>query len=60
MTMPAEQVDAMLASPGPPAPAARPGRNPLVTLLAEVQHRPSIGFLQYRSGDDEVVWRRAS
>ncbi|UGS34222.1 hypothetical protein [Capillimicrobium parvum] len=60
MTMPAEQVDAMLSSAGPPPPAARPGRNPLVTLLAEVAHRPSIGFLQYRSGDDEVVWRRAS
>lgn len=60
MTMPAEQVDAMIASPGPPAPAARPGRNPLVTLLAEVQHRPSIGALHFRSGEDEVVWRRAS
>jgi hypothetical protein len=30
-----------------------------VTLLAEVQHRPSIGALHFRSGDDEVVWRRA-
>jgi oxaloacetate decarboxylase alpha subunit len=60
MTMPAEQVDAMLASPGPPASAARPGRNPLVTLLAEIQHRPSIGSLHFKSGDDEVVWRRAS
>jgi len=60
MTMPAEQVDAMVNANGSPPSAARPGRHPLVTLLAMAQHRPSIGYLHFTSGDDEVVWRRAS
>ena len=46
LTMPEEQVDAMVAArdaarPAPP-PAARPGRSPLVTLLSELARRPAI------------------
>jgi oxaloacetate decarboxylase alpha subunit len=63
LTMPAEQVDAMLRSPPamerPPA-LARPGRDPLVKLLAELQKRKSISYLRLAKGDDLVVWRRAS
>jgi hypothetical protein len=56
-------VDAMLASP--PATerepvAARPGRDPLVTLLREVERRKAISYLRFQKGDDVVVWRRAS
>jgi oxaloacetate decarboxylase (Na+ extruding) subunit alpha len=63
LTMPEQQVDAMLASP--PATerepvAARPGRDPLVTLLREVERRKAISYLRFQKGDDVVVWRRAS
>ncbi|HEY1777134.1 MAG TPA: hypothetical protein VGG41_13325 [Solirubrobacteraceae bacterium] len=63
LTMPAEQVEAMLRSPpaGERAPVlARPGRDPLVRLLAELQKRSSISYLRLQKGDDLVVWRRAS
>jgi oxaloacetate decarboxylase alpha subunit len=67
LTMPAEQVDAMIAArdrsddggPGRPLPAARPGRSPLVTLLRELQQRESIESAEIVAGDDRVVWRRA-
>lgn len=67
LTMPAEQVDAMIAArdrsddggPGRPLPAARAGRSPLVTLLRELQRRESIQSAEIVSGDDRVVWRRA-
>jgi oxaloacetate decarboxylase alpha subunit len=67
LTMPGEQVDAMIAArdrsddggPGRPLPAARPGRSPLVTLLSELQRRESIKSAEIVSGDDRVVWRRA-
>ena len=67
LTMPGEQVDAMIAArdrsddggPGRPLPAARPGRSPLVTLLSELQRRESITSAEIVSGDDRVVWRRA-
>jgi oxaloacetate decarboxylase (Na+ extruding) subunit alpha len=67
LTMPGEQVDAMIAArdrsddggPGRPLPAARPGRSPLVTLLSELQRRESIKNVEIVSGDDRVVWRRA-
>jgi oxaloacetate decarboxylase alpha subunit len=66
LTMPAEQVDAMIAardgSAGAgtrPLPAARPGRSPLVTLLRELQRRESITSAEIVSGSDRVVWRRA-
>jgi oxaloacetate decarboxylase (Na+ extruding) subunit alpha len=62
-TMPAEQVDAMLASPPAterPAEFVRPGRSPMVRLLQEVSKRESIGYMRFEKGDDVVVWRRAS
>ncbi|HTP21520.1 MAG TPA: hypothetical protein VMJ65_18085 [Solirubrobacteraceae bacterium] len=62
LTMPEEQVDAMVAARGkaPPAPAARPGRSPLVTLLQELARRPAITELELtQNGGDAVVWRRA-
>jgi oxaloacetate decarboxylase alpha subunit len=62
LTMPQEQVDAMIAARGhaQPAPAARPGRSPLVTLLHELRRRPAITEFELsdRQGDT-VVWRRA-
>jgi oxaloacetate decarboxylase alpha subunit len=43
-----------------PAPAARPGRSPLVTLLQELALRPAISeFSLAQPGGDTVVWRRA-
>jgi oxaloacetate decarboxylase alpha subunit len=62
LTMPSEQVDAMVAARGEgpsSAPAARPARPPLVTLLAELGERPAISELTLRAGGDTVVWRRA-
>ncbi|MBX5443397.1 MAG: biotin carboxyl carrier protein [Solirubrobacteraceae bacterium] len=62
LTMPAEQVDAMVANRGRPAPppAARPGRSPLVTLLRELEARPSIGHFSMVKDGETVVWRRAT
>jgi len=60
--MPEEQVDAMVAARGrpAPAPAARPGRSALVTLLGELARRPAITeFSLTQPGGDTVVWRRA-
>jgi oxaloacetate decarboxylase (Na+ extruding) subunit alpha len=65
LTMPEDQVDAMIANrtrpPRPaPAPAARPARSPVVTLLQELARRPAISeFALTRSDGDRVVWRRA-
>ena len=62
LTMPEEQVDAMIANRTQPAPvpAARPGRSPLVTLLNELAFRPAISefSLKNHNGGDTVVWRR--
>ncbi len=61
LTMPAEQVDAMIEAgsrPAPP-PAARPGRAPMVTLLHELTRRPSIVSLELLKDGETVVWRRA-
>jgi oxaloacetate decarboxylase (Na+ extruding) subunit alpha len=61
LTMPEEQVDAMIAARGTaPLPAARPGRDPLVTLLRELARRESVTYLRLEKGDDVVVWRRAA
>ncbi|HWV84716.1 MAG TPA: hypothetical protein VNZ62_04665 [Capillimicrobium sp.] len=62
LTMPAEQVDAMVANRGKPAPppAARPGRSPLVTLLRELEARPSIAHFSMAKDGETVVWRRAT
>jgi oxaloacetate decarboxylase alpha subunit len=67
LTMPGEQVDAMIAARDGneagggtrPLPAARPGRSPVVTLLRELQGRESIASAEIVSGEDRVVWRRA-
>jgi oxaloacetate decarboxylase (Na+ extruding) subunit alpha len=64
LTMPAEQVDAMVANrdsgPGGRAPlaAARPGRAPLVDLLAELDRRPALKRVEIVKDDERVVWRR--
>ena len=63
LTMPEEQVDAMLAAPPavarPPA-VGRPGRSPLATLLHEVAKRESITHLRVQTEDELVEWRRAT
>jgi oxaloacetate decarboxylase alpha subunit len=61
LTMPEEQVDAMLAAPSAadrPGNATRPGRAPLVTLLDEVAARRAVTHVRVRKGDDLVEWRR--
>jgi oxaloacetate decarboxylase (Na+ extruding) subunit alpha len=62
LTMPEEQVDAMVENrPGLtplPAPAARPGRAPLVTLLQELAKRTSITDFSLVKDGETVVWRR--
>jgi oxaloacetate decarboxylase alpha subunit len=69
LTMPAEQVDAMVAARGrtptgpvtpKPAPARSPadGGAPLVTLLAELARRPQIEEFRLEKGGEQVVWRR--
>jgi oxaloacetate decarboxylase alpha subunit len=62
LTMPEEQVDAMIRERGKerPAPLARPGRDPLVRLLHELARRESIAYLRFEKGEDLVVWRRAA
>ncbi len=61
LTMPEEQVDAMLAAPPSPSRVAtRAGGHPMVTLLQEVAKRPSITDLRVEKGDELVVWRRAT
>jgi oxaloacetate decarboxylase alpha subunit len=60
LTMPAEQVNAMVQARGAaPAPAARPGRAPLVTLLHELARRPGISDFSLRKHGETVVWHRA-
>ena len=59
LTMPAEQVDAMAGGAPPSPPLARPGRDPLVRLLAELAKR-DVGYVRVEKGDDLVVWRRAA
>jgi oxaloacetate decarboxylase alpha subunit len=62
LTMPEEQVDAMLASPsiaeGVSGPDGRAARHPVVMLLREVEKRESVTELRVRAGDDLVEWRR--
>jgi oxaloacetate decarboxylase alpha subunit len=63
LTMPAEQVDAMIAARdhgdgARPLPAARPGRSPLVTLLRELERRPALTHVEVTAGDEQVIWRR--
>ncbi|HWE09881.1 MAG TPA: hypothetical protein VG325_11030 [Solirubrobacteraceae bacterium] len=65
LTMPAEQVNAMVAERDRVAsggrarlPAARPGRSPLVNLLAELERRPALARVEIVKDDERVVWRR--
>jgi oxaloacetate decarboxylase (Na+ extruding) subunit alpha len=63
LTMPEEQVNAMLTSQPPaarPRPAGRPRRSPLVTLLHEVAKRKSIKHVRVQTSDEVVEWRRAT
>jgi oxaloacetate decarboxylase alpha subunit len=61
LTMPAEQVDAMLAARGRPLELAAGNgseRAPLVELLCDLERRPAISSLEMVRGDETVVWRR--
>jgi len=60
LTMPEEQVDAILASP-PASGRPRPdSRYPVATLLREVEKRKSVTHLRVQKGNDVVEWRRAT
>jgi oxaloacetate decarboxylase alpha subunit len=66
LTMPAEQVDAMVAADNPPASARPPAKaaddgspNPLIKLLQELERRPAVSYLAFERGRDKVIWRRA-
>ena len=50
--------DAADGRPRGPLPAARPGRAPLVTLLEELERRPSLTSVEIRTDAERVVWRR--
>jgi oxaloacetate decarboxylase alpha subunit len=56
LTMPAEQVDAMVHG-APPARIAR--RSPLVTLLRGLERRPAVRSLSLVKGDTRLEWRRS-
>ena len=61
LTMPEEQVDAMIAArdrPPDPAGAAVAG-SPLVQLLSELDGRPSLRSVTVTAGADRLEWRRA-
>jgi oxaloacetate decarboxylase (Na+ extruding) subunit alpha len=60
LTMPEEQVEAALTAKPAPRRSGRPGRDPVVTLLQEVAKRKDIRQLRVQTGDDVVVWRRAT
>jgi oxaloacetate decarboxylase alpha subunit len=61
LTMPGEQVDAMLEAGGKPAPppGTRRTRSPLVGLLRELADRPTISQFELTQNGDTVLWRRA-
>jgi oxaloacetate decarboxylase (Na+ extruding) subunit alpha len=65
LTMPAEQVDAMVAArdrePAPtpaPARAADSGGSPLVALLRGLERRHELASVSVSAGADRVLWRR--
>ncbi|PWU25197.1 MAG: biotin carboxyl carrier protein [Candidatus Rokuibacteriota bacterium] len=63
LTMPEEQVEAMLASPPVEIsrpPTTRPARSPLVALLQEVAERRAITHLRVQKGAELVEWRRGA
>jgi oxaloacetate decarboxylase alpha subunit len=66
LTMPAEQVDAMVAARAEQprhaaaiASAADGARAPIVTLLRELAHRPEITSFSLAGEHETVVWRRS-
>lgn len=60
LTMPEEQVDAMIAARDrPAAPATQATRAPIVTLLQELARRPAISDFSLVKDGESVVWRRA-
>jgi len=63
LTMPEEQVDAMVAARGEGGSARQPAsdhpRAPIVALLAELERRPALRSVEISAGADRVVWRRA-
>jgi oxaloacetate decarboxylase alpha subunit len=59
LTMPEEQVDAMVAERGKERPPA-PGRAPLVRLLQELAKRKSVRYVRLEKDGELVVWRRAA
>jgi oxaloacetate decarboxylase alpha subunit len=58
LTMPEQQVDAMLSGANGEPSASAPGREPVVRLLRELAKRESVGYLRVSKDDDLVVWRR--
>jgi oxaloacetate decarboxylase alpha subunit len=61
LTMPAEQVDAMLAARGNPLvlSAANGSRHaPVVELVRGLRERPQISYAEMAGGGERVVWRR--
>ena len=61
LTMPAEQVDAMIAATGSGTPrAVTPRQAPLVRLLRELAARPAVGYVDLRTSDEHVRWRRGA
>jgi oxaloacetate decarboxylase alpha subunit len=61
LTMPSEQVDAMLASSGRPLDLTLHNdspRAPVVELLRALEQRPGISYLEMVRPDETVVWRR--
>jgi len=61
LTMPADQVDAMVDQRGRTQPLApeQPTRAPIVTLLQELTRRHSISELRLVKDRESLVWRRA-
>jgi oxaloacetate decarboxylase alpha subunit len=60
LTMPGEQVDAMISQRGLTPAAAPPRRRaPVVTLLEQLARRPDVREVTVAKDDDTVVWRRA-
>ena len=61
LTMPAEQVDAMVRARRTASAAATTShrsRAPVVSLLKELAARPSISHFELVKGTDRVVWSR--
>ncbi len=58
MTMPPDQVDAMIAGAPPATPSGGNGSSPVVRLLRELERRPSIAYLRVTKDDTLVEWRR--